>query len=164
LKYISYKENGAEEGIAAYMGKRFNVIYCHELQHLVDVRKFLPISHHLLWSLYQFAIRGFSSFNVEAWLEGRSQLLALLIAEDSHAVLAEIADHIRGDAVRGSPHRKGYTSLIQRFVDHVSMHPDQFPEIDRNADTLHQLHRLSRRQIRKVARVLAIEDGIVLDY
>jgi hypothetical protein len=158
LYYRSFRTSGDRPGIAAYMGARFDTVLVHELRHLADARLFLPVTRNLAWKIYQFSLRGFSSFNIEAWLEERAQLNALLHAKDVYIALAEIVDHL-GTKSRVSPHGKGYTNLMIRMVRYIHDHPDLFPAIDREAHLLHQLHKLTRDEIRFIARTLAEEEG-----
>ena len=159
LTYLSYDKLNEKIDKATYMAARFDVLMQHEFQHLVDARRFFPFWKDLVWKISQFVIRGFSSFNVEAWFEERAQLFALCFAEDSHAALSEIAKYLRGPSIR-SPHQKGYRDLMQRIVEYVFDRPDLFPQIDRKANLVHQLHRLSREEIRSIARDLLEDEGL----
>lgn len=159
LSYLSYKRSRSEGGKTAYMASLFNVLKQHEFQHLLDARRFLPLSKHLAWKVYHIVIRGFSRFSIEAWLEERAQLFALHYSTDPLAVLGEIADYLRGPVFR-SPHQKGYRNLMRRIVEHIFDHPNRFPQIDREASLVHQLHRLSEEEIREIARTLIVEEGL----
>ena len=141
------------------MANRFETLMAHEVQHLVDARKFLPFWPNLLSNLYRFAALGFSAFRVESWLEERSQLHSLLLSGDAYAALAVTAGHLGSGPIR-TPHQRGYRDLLKRFVEYIYEHEDRFPAIDRKANILHQLYRLSEEEIREIAQALAEEEDL----
>lgn len=160
LKYLSYKRNGSGANAAAYMAKRTQAVLCHELQHIADARRFLPIMHHLFWKLYRFAMLGFSPFKIEAWLEERAQMYALTCAEDPQAILSEITEYLGGAEFR-SPYRRGYTFIMEKFVAYIHDHQERFPNLDFSKNLLHQVHKLSCEEIRTVGTALAEEEGLL---
>ncbi|MFH2001271.1 MAG: tetratricopeptide repeat protein [Planctomycetota bacterium] len=160
LKYLSFKKESSLESMALYMTVRTDAVLCHEIQHLADAKRFLPVLHNLLWKFYHLTVLGFSAFNIESWLEERAQMYALLEARDSYAVLAEIVDYLGGNTFH-SPYRKGYTLLMQRVIDHIHEHPDLTPSIDCSANILHQVHKLTHEEIRSIALAIATEEGLL---
>jgi hypothetical protein len=159
LNYLSYRR-AVEAGEAPdFLALRFDAVFNHELQHLSDARRFLPVMSHLLVNLYHFIAMGLSAFRAEAWLEERAQLRALAYAEDPYAALAQAAAFLESDPSR-SAHGRGYTDLLRQFVDYLADHPDLYPELDRSAVLVHQLFRLSAEDIRSIAEHLAKEDDL----
>jgi hypothetical protein len=130
------------------------------MQHLVDARRFLPISENLMGVMIHFMMSGFSPYKVEAWLEERAQLHALLKGGDPYGTLAEIAGYLE-PGVYPAPHERGYRQLMERIVRAVDDDPGRFPEFDRSANLVHQLHRLSTEEIAAIARALADDEGIL---
>jgi tetratricopeptide (TPR) repeat protein len=159
LNYLSFVKEGAGRDPADYMENRFDAVFIHELQHLADAHQFLPMMENLFGNLYRFIIMGFSPFRVESWLEERAQLYALHKSRDPYANLADIAEHLRNTAYL-SPHASGYKRLMERIVAFIHDHPDRFAAIDRNANLLHQLHRLSPEEILEIAAALAEDEEI----
>lgn len=160
LRYLSYKNHGARGGDGDYMRVLYNAILTHEVLHLADARKFLPITSNLLWTVIKFFGKGFSRFNIEAWLEERAQLYSLYVSHDTHGVLAEMADFIQGPTYR-SPHQKGYRDLMDRIVEHLYDNQGEFPQIKFNCNILHQLHKLSANEIRRIAGKLSEEEDFI---
>ena len=159
LRYLSYRDFGARKGDVEYMRAAFDALLRHEVLHLADARKFLPFSKNLIWKVFEFASRGFSRFNVEAWLEERAQLYALYRARDRRFVLAGIVDFV-APSVFESPHRQGYRTLLVRIVDHIHERPEGFPCIDPEKGIVHQLHLLNEDRLAEIAEFLADEYGI----
>jgi len=160
LRYLSFKDIGANGGDSAYMESTFNSIYRHEILHLADATRFLPITKDLLWKTYQFISRGFSRFNIEAWLEERAQLHSLLTTSDPYGVLAEMADFIDGPSYQ-SPHRKGYHDLMDRIIAYIDTNQNLYPRIDMHRNILHQLYKLSKVELIEIAGILAREEEII---
>ena len=59
------------------------------------------------------------------------------------------------------PHSRGYCRLLSGLLEHLWDHPAEYPGLDRSLNLCRQLHKLSREDLRKAARVLARRAGIV---
>lgn len=159
LLYLSFREHGKDGGVPAFLQARYQALLSHEIQHIVDADSFLPLGRRFFWKLIKFASLGFDSFNVEAWLEERAQILALCRSTAPRVILSEITTFAGGPLLR-SPHQKAYRRLVKRIRERIVSRPGLYPGIDRDAAILHQLFKLTPEEIREIGFFLAGEDGI----
>ncbi|HEX5053831.1 MAG TPA: tetratricopeptide repeat protein [Planctomycetota bacterium] len=90
----------------------------HERQHLVDSFHYLPVESNLwrgLGLLLQFAL---SPSAIEAEMERRAELAALVYSPHTELVLAHVADFL-GEPDRESPHHGGFGRLGHELVDEL---------------------------------------------
>lgn len=90
------------------------MIGLHERQHLVDSHYYLPIEANLwrgLGLLFGFA---FSPAAIEAEMERRAELAALVHSQHTGLVLAHIVDFV-GEPPLDSPHHRGFGALAAQL-------------------------------------------------
>jgi hypothetical protein len=127
----------------------------HELVHLEDADRYLPLGWNLLAELPMLIANGFQPRNIEAWLEMRAQCAALVRARNPFWILANCTAYLprRDDGL--TPHGDGYAELLGAMVAWIDEHPESFPSIDRDQVILQQLDRLNVEEIRWLARAVA---------
>jgi tetratricopeptide (TPR) repeat protein len=122
-------------------------VLVHEVAHLVDVARHLPIGSHPLRNLGLALRRGFSAEEIQAFLERNAQLAAIAEGPDARAALAVCCDQL---GQRGA-HASGYAEIVEGFVDVLRDRPELYPEVDQERVILQQLHRLPERKVRAIA-------------
>jgi tetratricopeptide (TPR) repeat protein len=132
----------------------------HELMHVRDANRYLPVTRHPLASLRLGLSHGFSPTSIEAAMEERAALAALLTSPKPHLDLKQILAFAPYPEAR-LPHSRGYCRLLKRFLTVLYERPDAFPDLDHGRNLCRQLHRLSAKEIHTVARILAEEEGIL---
>jgi hypothetical protein len=131
----------------------------HEEGHLLDAARYLPISAHLWEGLRLVAGAGFSPERIQGRLEGDAQLVSLATAPQPRAALFTlVATGHRRDA--SPPHSRGYHEVLREMVEIIAERPDDFREIDPEANVLQQLDRLTEEQLRDLARILLARRGL----
>lgn len=129
----------------------FRTLRAHESGHVIDLRRHLPIVRGLPATLALLASVGFASKRMEAVLERRAQLTALLDAPDPALALYEMVALLPAVEREPEVHAAGYRDGLARLVHHVWARPDAYPQIDRTRALLPQLDRLSDDQLRRAA-------------
>ncbi|MBI1850804.1 MAG: tetratricopeptide repeat protein [Planctomycetes bacterium] len=136
-----------------------SVVETHEMGHLLQTRRFLPITSHPLRALGLLVGSGFSGSRIESSLEENAELNALVQSDSPWCSLAEIVSFLpHTDDVL--PHSVGYARLLRAFVAEIATHGDRYPSIDSTHNVLQQLHRLSADEIRRAGREVARERGL----
>jgi tetratricopeptide (TPR) repeat protein len=136
-----------------------SVVETHEMGHLNDTRRYLPISSHPLRALGLLVGSGFSGARVEASLEENAELNALVASDSPWSVLAEIASFLP-HTEEILPHSVGYARLLRSLVGTIAENPDDYPSIDPGRNVLQQLHRLSADEIHRAGRAVMRERGL----
>jgi hypothetical protein len=139
----------------------FELVSLHERAHLADAAEFLPVFRKPFAVLGFLFAAGFSSAEVEARLELRAELSALAAAEEADFVLSHIVSYALGG--RSGAHARGFRTLLERFLAHLETHLEEYPTLDPGSYLLQQLHRLSNDEIRRVARELARDEGLLVE-
>lgn len=127
------------------------MIRCHERQHLVDAFQHLPIERHLgrsLGLLWQF---GPSPGAIQAEMERRAELAALVCSAHTELVLAHIADFLV-DPGEESPHHRGFGDLARQLV--AALVAQGVPEAEALPS---RWHVLEREVVVRAARALFAE-------
>jgi hypothetical protein len=132
-------------------------LHAHENGHVIDLRRHLPFWRGLPATVSLLASVGFAPPRMEAVLERRAQLAAVIDAPDPDLALTEMLDMLPAEEVEPEAHAAGYRQALDLMVRHVWSRPDLYPEIDRARRVLPQLDRLSLEQLRRAAR--AVVDG-----
>lgn len=133
----------------------------HEEGHLMDRSRFLPIASHWLAGLGLLVDVGFSPTGLGRRLEYRAQLVALCVTEDPRMVLAECVGAVEGGG-NVTPHAAAYRNLLRDFLVELSKEPVSADELDGKRFYLYQLHRLGPETVRRVARALALREGLLI--
>jgi len=125
----------------------------HELVHVYDAARLLPVSSHPFEAFAFGLSHGFSGSSMERTLEARAQTISILSAEAPRLALAALLAFLPskdGD----TPHVGGYCAAAQNAVDILIGDPASFPSIDPTANVLQQMDRLSDAEVRELARRL----------
>ena len=137
-----------------------DAVLAHELMHLEDADRFLPLGWKLLRRLPFLAFRLLRPERIEAWLEMRAQCAALVRARNPYWVLANCTGYLPERRAAMTPHAHGYRELVERMIEVIDRHPRAFAGLDRNANLLQQLDRLEADEIRWIARVVGEQLGL----
>jgi hypothetical protein len=138
---------------------RLDVVVRHEEGHLLDAERYLPIHAHPFRGIGLAVSAGFSAREVQGRLEGDAQLVALATAREPRAALHGLIA-LGGRRDGAPPHSLGYHDALAEMVEEIVDHPDRFPRIDREANVLQQLDRLTDDEIRELARKLLERRGL----
>lgn len=130
----------------------FRTLRAHESGHVIDIRRHLPVLRGLPATLRLLASVGFAPERMEAVLERRAQLAAVIDAPDPALALAEMVQMLPVVDEQPEVHAAGYADGLARLVRVVWSRPDLYPQIDRERRVLPQLDRLSDEQLRRAAR------------
>lgn len=136
-----------------------DTVEAHEYGHLLDFHRFVPFGSNFFRALGVFLQHGFRRSRVEEFLEANAQLVAMALGPSPHAALAQ-ALVSRGDADDSPPHSRAYHRVTRQWIRYLEAHLDEFPALDGRYQLLAQLHRLSAKEIRDVARVLLERRGL----
>ncbi len=126
----------------------------HELVHVYDAARLLPVSEHPFNALAFGLAHGFSGASIERALEGRAQALSILSAREPRLALAALFAFLPS-ADGETPHVAGYRDAAQTAVDLVIDDPASFPSIAPDVNVLQQMDRLTDAEVRELARRLA---------
>jgi hypothetical protein len=137
----------------------------HEEGHLTDRTRYLPISKHWGAALRFLAQCGFSPTKVAERLEYRAELVAICDSPDPRVPLAQVLDAADGGGIGPTAHAAGYEALLEDLLrvldDALQKDPASFRSIDPGRTLVHQLHRLAPEEVRRLARELASDRGLV---
>jgi tetratricopeptide (TPR) repeat protein len=137
---------------------RLDVVLKHEEGHLLDAARYLPVLRNPFEGLGLLTRSGFSPSEIEAWLEGNAQLVAMAEAREPRAALhGLVALGIRRDAA--PPHSRGYHDVLRELVARVGDDPGRYG-LDPEKNLLQQLHLLGDEDLRKLARSILEERGL----
>ncbi len=104
----------------------FDTICLHERAHLVDSFHYLPPERNLWRVLGLLLSNWFSSFAIEAEMEGRAEAAALAFGDHPRLVLAHIASFV-GTGIDGSTHGEGFTRLARALIAKMAADPELAP-------------------------------------
>lgn len=127
------------------------MIRAHERQHLVDSFHYLPFESNLLRGLGLLIGFGLSPSAIEAEMERRAELSALIVAPYPELVLAHIADFAERPEEQdaASPHYQGFSRLARELTTAL-----QGLGVPAAAAVPSQWHRLDMELVRRAARRL----------
>jgi hypothetical protein len=144
---------------AGLLAEALDGVLAHEIAHLEDAARFLPVSKSLWRHLATWFGLGFSPRRIEEWLEMRAECVALARARNPRLVLGACIGQATGGGSL-TPHGGGYVELLERLVVVVDESPQDFPALDRSRNLLQQLDLLSRDEIRLAATRVLSDLGI----
>jgi tetratricopeptide (TPR) repeat protein len=133
----------------------FGTLRAHESGHVIDIRRHLPLWHGLPATISMLAWVGFAPKRMEAVLERRAQLAAVIDAPDPDLAVEEMVELLPVTERDPEVHAAGYQEALDRLIRHVWSHPALYPQIDRSRRVLPQLDRLTNEQLRQAARAVA---------
>jgi tetratricopeptide (TPR) repeat protein len=128
----------------------------HELVHVADAMRLLPISDHLPTVLWFGLSHGFDGEATEKALESRAQTLSIQDVREPMASLAGLLAFLPGGG-GDTVHAAGYRETAQRAVDLIIEDPRSFPSIDLRYNVLQQMDLLTDGEIRELSRRLTRE-------
>ncbi len=125
----------------------------HELAHVVDATRMLPVATKLPTVLSFLARNGFDGAAVERNLEARAAVTALIECKEPRAALASLLAFL--PARSGStPHAGGYRGAVEVAINEILCDRGCFPSIDCSRNVVQQLDRLTDDEIRELGRRL----------
>ena len=131
----------------------------HEEGHLTDRTRFLPLATKWPRVLALLLRNAFSPRAIARELEYRAQLVAVCEAAEPRFELADcLAEESPGGPL---PHGEAYRALTADFLRLAERELDSLPELDRTHHLIYQLHLLSGDEVRRIARMLAREKGLL---
>ncbi len=134
-----------------------DVLRAHEFGHVIDLDRHLPIARGLPATVGLLVSEGFAFGRVEARLEGRAQLGAVIDAARPDLALMDLVAPLPLVETSPEAHDRGYRDVTVAIVRHLARHSARFPQLDPTRKLLPQLDRLSLEEIRAVARSVAAE-------
>ncbi len=157
--YAAYLERRSasvsrEEALAEDWRLYLSVVESHELGHLRDVSRFLPILAHPIRALLLLVGSGFSGARLEAMLEENAELTALASSESAYTSLGTTVSFLPFED-SGFPHSVAYARLLRDLVGEIARNPDRYASIEPSRNILQQLHRLSEDELRAAALRIA---------
>lgn len=156
----AWRARDAAGARSTLIAEGIDAVLSHEIGHLEDAQRFLPLGRHLGTILWHLTRMGFSSRRAEEWLELRAECTALARARNPWLVLASCASQLGGGEPTLTPHAGGYRELMSRLVEVLDDDPAAFPSLDRDHVLVQQLDRLSEAELREAARRVLADLGI----
>ncbi|MEW6744133.1 MAG: hypothetical protein AB1486_15375, partial [Planctomycetota bacterium] len=153
LRLLSVQAHRADGGTpSGYVALVADAILEHEKTHLLDARRFLPLADNLPAKVWLLLRLGFSISRVEAWLEERAQLRALVTARDPRIPLAVACGFLPVSTGEAVAHAVGYASMVRVLVEELNRSASEYAAIDASRNLLQQLARLSVEELRQLGR------------
>jgi tetratricopeptide (TPR) repeat protein len=143
---------GGDGGAAA--AAEHDAVHWHELAHVVDARRMLPLTKHPADVLRWLARSGFSLRRAEARLEEHAYWAELAHAADPHAVLASLLGFLP-ERNGAPPHSQAAYDLLDTLVRWAWREGG----VDRRHVVLHQLLHWPPERLRAAARACAQQRG-----
>ncbi len=131
----------------------FDTVRRHELGHVRDARRMLPVQRHPLRSLGLLLEHGFDGRAIEQTLEARAQLTSLVDSAEPRAALSALLAFLPETDGR-TAHAAGYVRAVREAIRIVDEDPVAFPSLDRNYNLLQQMDRLTDDEIRELGHRL----------
>jgi hypothetical protein len=164
LAVIAERRRSVADGPGITLDELLEATAVHEQGHLCDRARFLPISSNIWRAARLLMSEGFSPTGIARRLEYRAQLVALCEVEDPRIPLASVLRAAETGGNQVTAHAEAYGLLLVEFLEVldelVERTPGDWPELDSTRVLAHQLHHLSRDDVRRVARELARSEGL----
>jgi len=164
---LERSEDGSvrDGGDLVALGELVEVVATHEEGHLTDRTRFLPLGRNPLGIAALAASELFRPIEIERRLEYRAQLIALACVPDPRLALVDLLDAAAVDARVETVHAEAYRRILRDLLGEwnarLEADPEAWPEVDRGAYLLHQVHRLRPEEVRELAVALARREGLV---
>jgi tetratricopeptide (TPR) repeat protein len=154
-------EHGQGEAIQGSIENLYAAVVAeHEYQHLLDLRRHLPVWEHPV-SCLLLALRNlFRPSMIEACFEERAIFRSLACCSEPLLALLAVHAQLKGGE---DPHSVASRRALSRIIDCVAAHPEEFPSIDCGRNILNQLYRLSGEQVRGIARKVRTRASVLRD-
>jgi len=130
-------------------GRCAAIVAEHEYQHLVDLRRHLPVWEHPVSCLVLACRNLFIPSLIEACFEERAIFRSL--ARCPEPLLGLLAVHAQLEGGEG-PHLVASRRALSRIVKYIAAHSRKFPAIDCQRNILNQLYLLSGEEVRGIAQ------------
>jgi hypothetical protein len=128
----------------------------HELVHVLDARRLLPLHLHPGAALL-FSVRtGFDARSGERLLEARAAALCVAECSEPSAALASLTAFLP-DRDGGTAHPSAYLEVLERALSILADEPEAYPSLEPGWNLTQQLDRLTDDEIRRLGRRLAEE-------
>ena len=158
------RERGGALGPTIDLDELVEAIAVHEEGHLCDRTRFLPLAQHPFSALRFLARAGFTPASVARRLEYRAELVALCQVVEPRIVLAGVVDAAEGGS-SVTAHAAAYRVLLRDFLfaldQALERDPERWAHVDPDRTLVHQLFRLDAEDVRELALVLAVREGLV---
>lgn len=130
-----------------------DTVAAHEIGHLADAERRLPILGDPLRNLFIAINGGFTARGVLTFLEEEAQRWAIEHGPSPHLALFQLVAGLpQGESE--SPHGVGYRRLLRRFLRELDLRLADHPALDRRTRLLHRIHVLEAGEIRRLAGAL----------
>lgn len=134
-------------------GAAVDAVRRHELVHVLDAQRMLPVATHPFTVLGLVISNGFDAEATERSLEARAQAASISAAREPRIALASMLSFL--PAREGeTPHAAAYRRAAQDAVDLIIADPRSFPSIDMRRNVLQQMDQLSDAEVRELGRRL----------
>lgn len=135
---------------------QLDAVLAHELVHVLDARRMLPVAHHPLRSLSFVVGHGFDGAAAEQTLEGRAAGLSLVTAREPRLALAALLSFLP-EREGETAHAAGYHEVLHVLLARLAERLDEFPALDPERNLVQQLDRLSSDDVRRLGRLVSEE-------
>jgi tetratricopeptide (TPR) repeat protein len=126
----------------------------HELVHVLDASRLLPVTAHPFAALAFVVSHGFDSASGERALEAHAQVASITESREPRLALAALLGFLPSREGE-TAHASAYREAAQAAVDIVIDDPAAFPSIDRTYNVLQQMDALTDAEVRELGRRLA---------
>lgn len=126
----------------------------HELVHVHDARRLLPLHLHPGAALAFGLKTGFAARSAERLLEARAAALSIAECAEPRAALASLTAFLP-DRDGGSAHPSAYLEVLERAVAILADELEDYPSLEPGWNLVQQLDRLTDDEIRRLGRRVA---------
>jgi hypothetical protein len=163
LAVLAERRAAGQDGIR--LGELVECVAVHEEGHLCDRTRFLPLHRNLGSALFLLLDNGFSPAAVQEHLEYRAQLTALCAVTEPRIAFADVVQSSEVADDGPLPHARAYRVLLADLLEVLDLElqrdPASWPRLEAGRTLMHQLHRLSGDEVRRLALMLARREGLV---
>ena len=126
----------------------------HELVHVLDASRLLPITSHPFAAIAFVVSHGFDAASGERTLEAHAQAASIGEAREPRLALAALLGFLPSREGE-TAHAAAYRDAAQAAIDIVVDDPASFPSIDPDYNALQQMDQLTDAEARELGRRLA---------
>ena len=163
LALLAERRAAGEGGVT--LGEVVDCVAVHEEGHLCDRTRFLPLHRNLGRAFFLLLDNGFSPAAVQERLEYRAQLTALCAVAEPRIPFADVVQSAEVSDDGPLPHAKAYRRLLSDLLEQLDLElardASNWPRIDRDRTLMHQVHHLSGAEVRVLARLVAVREGLL---
>jgi hypothetical protein len=163
LALLAERRAAGEPGVR--LGELVECVAVHEQGHLCDRTRFLPLHENFGSAFFLLLDNGFSPAAIQERLEYRAQLTALCEVTEPRLAFADVVQSAEVPDNGPLPHARAYRRLLTDLLEQLDLElerePAAWPSLDRDRTLMHQLHRLSGEDVRRLALGLARREGLI---